>query len=57
MKKLDWKLPLIIGAAIVGIILIMMFVPQSSQNKAITLEEAVYTAESDVETQEMARIS
>lgn len=57
MKNFDWKLPLIIGVAIVGIVLMMMFIPQSSQNKAIALEEAVYTAESDVETQEMARIS
>lgn len=57
MKKFDWKLVLIILAAVIGVIIVMAFVPQSSQNKAIALEESIYTADSDIEAQEMARIS
>lgn len=56
MKKLDWKLVLIVGSVIIGIIAVMMFLPQSYQNKAFGLEEAVYTAKSDIDIQQKARI-
>lgn len=57
MKNTSWKLPLIIIGTIVAIILMCVFVVQSSQNKAISLQEAVYTAQSDIKVQEMARVS
>jgi LemA protein len=38
-KKTNWKLPLIIGAGIVAVILLCVFGVQSSQNRAFTLEE------------------
>lgn len=57
MKNTSWKLLLIIIGTIVAIILMCVFVVQSSQNKAISLQEAVYTAQSDIKVQEMARVS
>lgn len=38
-KKTNWKLPLIIGAGIIAVILLCIFGVQSSQNRAIVLEE------------------
>lgn len=55
MKKY-WKLPAIIGAAVVAVILTCVFAVQSAQNRAISLEEAVYTAESDIKVQEKRRV-
>lgn len=55
-NKSSWKLPLIIGAAIVAAIIMCVFGVQSSQNKAINLEESVYTADSDVKVQEKRRV-
>lgn len=52
----SWKLPLIIGGAVVAIILVCVFGVQSAQNRAIGLEEAIYTADSDVKVQEKARV-
>lgn len=52
----NWKLPLIIGGAIVVIILMCIFGVQSAQNRAIGLEEAVYTADSDIKVQEKRRV-
>jgi len=47
----------LIGAAVViSVILMSVFVVQSSQNKAIGLEEAVYTAQSDIKVQEKRRV-
>lgn len=57
MKNVSWKLPLIVSCAIIAMVLMCVFGVQSSQNKAISLQEAVYTAESDIKVQEMARVS
>lgn len=51
-----WKLPLIIGAGVFAIILLCVFGVQSSQNKAIALEEQVNTAQSDIKVQEKRRV-
>lgn len=51
-----WKLPLIIGSGVVAIILLCVFGVQSSQNKAIALEEQVNTAQSDIKVQEKRRV-
>ena len=56
-KETKWKLPLIIMAAVIAVTLLAVFVIQSAQNKAINLEEAVYTAKSDINVQEEARVS
>lgn len=53
---MNWKLPLIIGAGVVAVILLFVFGVQSSQNKAIALEEQVNTASSDVKVQEKRRV-
>lgn len=50
------KLYLIIAAAVIAVIVMAVFAVQSSQNKAIGLEEAVYTAESDIKVQEKRRV-
>lgn len=55
MKK-EFKLPLIISGAVLAIILMFVFWIQSAQNKAIGLEEAVYTADSDIKVQEKRRV-
>lgn len=47
-KKTNWKLPLIIGASVVTVIILCVFGVQSSQNKAFSLEEQVNTAQSDI---------
>lgn len=54
--KSNWKLPLIIGGAVLAVILLGIFGAQSSQNKAISLEESVETANSDIEVQEKRRV-
>ena len=51
-----WKLPLIIGAGVIAVILLCVFGVQSSQNKAIALEEQVNTAQSDIKVQEKRRV-
>lgn len=55
-KKANWKLLLIIGAGVVAVILLIIFGIQSSQNKAIALEEQVNTASSDIKVQEKRRV-
>lgn len=55
-KKTNWKLPLIIGAGIIAVILLCVFGVQSSQNKAFSLEEQVNTAQSDIKVQEKRRV-
>lgn len=54
MKK--WKQPIIIGVGIVAIVIVIFLGVQHSRNKAISLEEAVETAKSDIEVQEKKRI-
>ena len=56
MKNTNWKLPLIIGVGVVAVILLCVFGVQSSQNKAIALEEQVNTAASDINVQEKRRV-
>lgn len=55
-KKMNWKLPLIIGAGVIAVVLLIVFGVQSSQNKAIALEEQVNTASSDIKVQEKRRV-
>lgn len=57
MRNISWKLLCIIISAITLLSLMCIFGVQSSQNKAIGLEEAIYTADSDIKVQEMARVS
>ena len=52
----NWKLPLIIAGTMLVMIFGCVFGVQSSQNRAISLEESVYTAESDVKVQEKRRV-
>ncbi|MBQ3513465.1 MAG: LemA family protein [Lachnospiraceae bacterium] len=56
MSKTNWKIPLIIGVAVISITLLCIFGVQGSQNKAIALEEQINTAESDINIQEKRRI-
>lgn len=55
MEK-GWKLPLIFAGAAIAVVLMCIFGVQSSQNKAISLEETVYTADSDIKVQEKRRV-
>lgn len=55
-KKTNWKLPLIIGGVVIALILLVILVIQSPQNKAIALEEQVNTASSDIKVQEKRRV-
>ena len=52
----NWKLPLIIGVGVIAVIILCVFGVQSSQNKAIALEEQVNTAQSDIKVQEKRRV-
>ena len=51
-----WKLPVIIMAGILAMILLCVFSIQGSQNTAFVLEEQVNTAQSDIKVQEKRRI-
>lgn len=53
-KKMNWKLALIIGVGVIAVILLIVFGVQSSQNKAIALEEQVNTASSDIKGKKSA---
>ena len=55
-KKVNWKLALIIGVGVIAILLLFVFIVQSSQNRAFVLEEQVNTAQSDIKVQEKRRI-
>ena len=52
----NWKLPAIIIAGVLAVILLCVFAVQGSQNKAFALEEQVNTAQSDIKVQEKRRI-
>lgn len=56
MKNANWKAPVIIGVGVIAVILMIIFGVQSSQNKAIALEEQVNTAQSDIKVQEKRRV-
>lgn len=55
--KISLKFLFITFVAIMSVVLLCVFGIQSAQNKAIGLEEAIYTADSDIKVQEMARVS
>lgn len=55
MKYISWKMPLIIVAIIVAVALMFMFALQGVQNKAISLEEQITTAQSEIKIQEKRR--
>lgn len=52
----NWKVMLIVAAGILAVILLGVFVVQSSQNKAFALEEQVSSADSDIKVQEKRRV-
>ena len=54
--KTNWKMILIIAAGIAAVVLATVFGVQSTQNRAIALEEQVNTASSDIKVQEKRRI-
>lgn len=54
--KRNWKLPLIILVGVFAVVLMLIFGVQSYQNKAISLEEQVNTAQSDIKVQEKRRV-
>ena len=55
-SKTNWKLPLIILSCVFAVILMLIFGVQSYQNRAISLEEQVNTAQSDIKVQEKRRV-
>lgn len=55
-RKNEWKVPVIIAVGVIAIIVMIVFGIQSSQNKAIALEESIETANSDINIQEMRRL-
>ncbi len=54
--KENWKITLIVVAAIVAVILLAVFGIQGAQNTAFSLEEQVSTADSDIKVQEKRRV-
>ena len=52
----NWKVFVIVAAAIFAVILMGVFGVQGSQNKAINLEESIHTAQSDIKVQEKRRV-
>lgn len=53
----NWKVILIAVAGVIAVILMCVFGVQSSQNKAISYEESVETAKSDIDTQLKRRVN
>lgn len=51
----SWKLPLIIIAALLAVVLVFVFAFQGVQNHAIGLEEQITTAQSEIKIQEKRR--
>lgn len=54
--KRNWKLLLIILVGVFAVVLMLIFGVQSYQNRAISLEEQVNTAQSDIKVQEKRRV-
>lgn len=55
MKNTSWKLTLIVLTIIVAVIMLSIFALQGVQNKAISLEEQITTAQSEIKIQEKRR--
>ena len=55
MKNKSWKMQLIIVAIVVSVILLFVFALQGVQNKAISYEEQITTAQSEIKIQEKRR--
>lgn len=55
-EKGTWKVVLLVIAAVIAIGLFAIFALQGVQNKAISMEERISTADSDVKVQEKARV-
>ena len=51
----NWKMPVIIIAVILAVVLMFTFMMQGVQNKAINLEEQITTAKSEIKIQEKRR--
>lgn len=51
----SWKLPVIILAAVLALVMMFVFAFQGVQNHAIGLEEQITTAQSEIEIQEKRR--
>lgn len=56
MKKSNWKIPLILFAGVISVVLFIVFMVQGVQDKAFILEEQVKVAKSDIEVQEKSRV-
>ena len=52
---MSWKLPVIIIAAVLAVVLVFVFAFQGVQNHAISLEEQITTAQSEIKMQEKRR--
>lgn len=52
----NWKVVVILISAVLAVVLMGMFGIQGSQNKAISLEESINTAQSDIKVQEKRRV-
>lgn len=55
MKTTNWKLPLIVTGIILALVLVFVFAFQGVQNKAISFEEQITTAKSEIKIQEKRR--
>lgn len=55
-KSKTWLLVLIVIAAIAAVVIFAVFALQGVQNNAISMEERISTADSDVKVQEKARV-
>lgn len=53
--RFSWKLCLIIVAIVIALVLMFVFAFQGVQNKAISFEEQIGTAQSDIKVQEKRR--
>lgn len=53
----NWKIISIVAASVLAVLLLCIFGVQSSQNKAISYEENVETAKSDIDTQLQRRVN
>lgn len=56
MKNNTWKVTLLVIAGVIAVALMGVFGVCSSQNKAISFEEQVNTAQSDIRVQEKRRV-